>query len=146
MLAGFGAIIAGFGVLGVVASLEHVPAALASPLWPTVTGEIIEVDARRQSRTTNFGVRYRYTIDGRAYEGDRIWYSRVGRQSASTLNERYDEGDAVEVYYDPDDPARAILQPGATTWSIVRDSFAVGLVLVAGLAVTTFGLAHAVRG
>jgi hypothetical protein len=62
-------------------------------------------------------IRYRYTVDGRAFEGDRLRFSTANFHTSETgwaerAVRRYPVGAAVSVHYDPRDPAQSLLQPG----------------------------------
>lgn len=58
-------------------------------------------------------VRYEYEVGGRRYTSERIALANVAssdRSAAEGLVARYAEGTAVEVSFDPDDPASAVLE------------------------------------
>lgn len=101
----------------------------ASKVWPSVRGEILEsasVDYasgatdRPRINKPIARVRYRYTVDGVTYQGDRLTVnnelasSQVGSGAdANVLRSHwYREGDSVQVYYDPNKPSFAVLDPG----------------------------------
>jgi hypothetical protein len=60
-------------------------------------------------------VSYRYAVDGQEYRGSRIKVHDKGgsRGWAKLMTDRYAEGVGVEVYFDPDHPKSAVLEPGA---------------------------------
>lgn len=95
-----------------------------------VRGEVLEVGVSRSQRRTGQGqgsrpasrylhVRYRYEVEGRHYEGNRLQPGTFGMTSADSLRRfgrQFEEGLAVPVYVDPDDPQTAVLVRG---WSSV---------------------------
>ncbi len=85
--------------------------------WPSVTGDVIDHDARRaKGQTLTSSIRYAYTVHGKSFEGTRLSYVGVGyRQPAGT----FDVGRTVRVFYDPGDPSEAVLFPGAISWRTV---------------------------
>ena len=108
---------------------------LRSRDWPTVPGVITEssvseYQSRGQRRKT-WTINYRYAVAGRTYRGDVVSYARLFRsdEEAAAEVQRYPEGSAVAVHYDPKNPAMAALESGfgrSTGWIIL-----VGLGLIA---------------
>lgn len=98
--------------------------AAASVAWPTADGRInrAEIERFKERGKTLYSadVAYEYAIDGRTYQGDRVWFGDAGRSSDQRVwqraVERYPAGKAVKVHYDPADPGESVLEPGAT-WS-----------------------------
>lgn len=102
--------------------------------WKTVPGvvEASDVSSRlvretkdgktRKRRRYAVKIRYGYDVDGKHYTSDsigartfnlsgRMFQSRFGsRSSADRIAERYPEGGAVNVHYDPSNPAEAVLE------------------------------------
>lgn len=74
-------------------------------------------------------VGYAYTVDGQGYTGSRYSLGEganaAGRtftseaEAAERAAARYRVGQDIPVYYDPADPAEAVLQPGANWGSYV---------------------------
>ncbi len=72
-------------------------------------------------------VAYTYTVEGRAYRGER---EHFGLRVATTgCLAGYTSGQSVPVYYHPHDPAQAVLRPQAT--EMTRFGLLVGAVFVA---------------
>lgn len=68
-------------------------------------GELIR---RRQAQIV-----YRYSVDGREFEGSQVELIEFTSRSDSREElRRYPEGSQVTVYYQPDDPANAALRTG----------------------------------
>ena len=108
--------------LGLVAFMRRRHALVrASQAWPAVPGTVLESAVRRYGRSVETrwryypAVRYRYEVEGRAYTGRRLYFDEMAwasRSSAARLAHKYPPGATVTVRYDPDDPARALLEPG----------------------------------
>jgi hypothetical protein len=90
-------------------------------------------------------VRYTYEARGRAYAAERISYGSppqadtTDRGEARRQVERYPAGAAVDVWFDPADPARAVLVRGVSKVPVAI-GIAVGLAL---MGVGIFALARA---
>ncbi len=119
--------------------------AKASMSWPAVNGvvdrsDIVEGSGRRGNRTYKAEINYSYIVDGQRYHGNKCttletrWTSPAG---AARVQSQYPVGAAVDVFYDPQDPARAVLEPGVTVsiWAVLVGglvSLAVGIGTVVG--------------
>lgn len=96
--------------------------AAGSRAWPTARGRVLAAEVRSyrsgdgwSSRSHYPAVRYEYEVEGRRYTGDRIYFDQTSRAHAGPATRtvgRYPVGSEVTVYYDPTDPARALLEPG----------------------------------
>lgn len=97
----------------------------ASPSWPFVEGEMLEARARARNETGDQSgvpthewfteVRYRYTVDGVAYTGDRLrafGRNHFDEQQAMDEIAPFQPGRKVKVYYDPAKPSSSVLIPG----------------------------------
>ena len=111
---------AAFGLA--VYGIDYVKSAFGSSDWNTTTGEISAsyVDTTG-SENTGFSytakVEYSYVVDDRLYESDRIGFGEPVQPSladASAIIKPYEIGHPVTVYYNPDDVAYAVLEPGPT--------------------------------
>lgn len=81
--------------------------------------ESAQVSHRGNSRSD---IRYRYEVQGRAYESDRVragWVSHHGYESgAGELGGALRPGDTIPIYYDSRHPEFALLEYGWPKWSI----------------------------
>lgn len=110
--------------------------------WPATPGRIVSSEVASSSATGRTRVyaqiRYLYEVGGVEYEGDQIGDTRslatlageffdlgAARKRADAHVRRYPEGTLVDVYYDPRDPRRAVLERGGLAVP--------GLTLAAGL-------------
>ena len=86
--------------------------------YPSVVGAIThsEVDAHHDSDGTTYSVdvEYVYMVDDRQYEGDRYRYGQMGSSdnNAHRIVASLPVGKEVPVYYNPADPADAVLKTG----------------------------------
>jgi hypothetical protein len=115
--------------------------------WPTVPGKIVsselESETERHNRkpitTYAAAIRYAYEVDGKAYESDQIQLGGTSETSQpgefERMVKRYPEGKRVTVYYDPDDPATATLEPGELGGIFNMAMVAGGFILVGGIIV-----------
>ncbi|MDJ0781279.1 MAG: DUF3592 domain-containing protein [Desulfosarcinaceae bacterium] len=91
---------------------------LSSPGWPSVAGEVISSHLSRGPlregvARASLELTYTYTVNGAAYAGHRIRYAGAATndESIRAMRNTYRKGAAVTVYYHPDDPAHALLDP-----------------------------------
>lgn len=101
--------------------------ARSSLRWPSVMGTVTGSGTKTQSSlrggpATAADVRYMYEVDGKRFEGTRISFGQYGTGDGGHARkeaEKYPVGKPVTVYYDPNSPATAVLEPavGALTSS-----------------------------
>lgn len=111
------------GVAVGVAALGGIYLAHVSMQWPATEGKIVDSNVGASSgsgpATYSPKVRYTYTVDGRTYEGNRIYFAGIRMASshdyARKLAGRFLPGRAVNVYFDPDNVERSVLLPGVRT-------------------------------
>ena len=91
----------------------------ASLSWPSVEGTVHEtrLGAKEQRGDVDYHprIQYSYEVDGRGYKSDRIDFDYPffeTEQEAQAFLEMYPVGAPLTVYYDPDDPGAALLDPG----------------------------------
>ena len=104
-------------------SAPMVEEAEASKNWPTTLGTITFSDISQHTNTDGnemyaASINYDYTIADQSYIGDRVSLSSNG-ESTSSIREvkktlkTYPVDAQVTVYYDPELPNNAVLEPGA---------------------------------
>ena len=88
--------------------------------WPTAPGIITESSLQRNyslngrpKRSQSVRITYRYPVNGTFYTNDVISYGKDFFDNEYTQVRVYAQGSRVEVRYDPGNPARAVLEPGA---------------------------------
>jgi hypothetical protein len=97
----------------------------ASPNWPSVEGEMLVSKTRAHHETGDHSgththewfteVRYRYTVNGTTYTGDRlraVGLSHFDERQALKDLVPFSVGQKVKVYYDPAKPSSSVLIPG----------------------------------
>ena len=102
-------------------SVPMVKEAKDSESWPTTSGIIThsEINQFESDGTTMYSseINYDFTVDNKPYSGDRITLS--SGSSSNSIREvknelqAYPTGANVKVYYDPELPNNAVLEPGA---------------------------------
>ncbi len=119
-------------VAGIIAFVRARRLAGASAQWPSVAGAItnstvieeqIEDDSNTEKSTIRMiyryqlDLRYAYKVNKRDYVGTSAtpgWTPIYGsREPAETAAGQYKPGSPVTVYYDPDRPGNAVLEPGS---------------------------------
>jgi hypothetical protein len=117
-----------FIVLGVffisLAIIQLLKAKKAEKSWPTAPGvimsSVVGTHLARSSRggtTTQFmpEVAYEYQVNEITYKGSGVGFgkSTTSSRKATEIVSRYPQGTAVTVHYDPQDPAKAVLETKA---------------------------------
>ena len=100
--------------------------ALASPEWPRSPGIVVTSDTgssvtkdsrtRASSRIYSADIRFRYQAGGHEYTTDTLHFGQTAGSGDSSDAElrhaRYPVGAAVTVWYNPDNPSIATVEPG----------------------------------
>jgi hypothetical protein len=87
--------------------------------WQRTQGRVLSSAVSQtssKSLRSTLTIAYEYTVNGIVFHGDRMAYSQaVNHEIADSIlmNTRYFSGAAVDVYYDPSSPGRAVLIPGS---------------------------------
>lgn len=135
-----------FGVL--LRALQSWRKTIVSKSWPTAMGTVLSatVAAGRTSGRNGTSyyplVVYEYAVNGQRYTGNRLRFgSQIGVElqswAASALG-KYPAGGSVPVYYNPDNPAEAVLIRNASgNWG----NIIVLLIMIAAIVIvlTRFG-------
>jgi hypothetical protein len=104
---GVGLLVAGFLLARTPARSDH---------WPTTTGEVLvsTIDYRRGNRggrTPYPRVTYTYQVEGKPYQSQRIYFGGViGGSLMTGVVKKYPAGAQAPVYYNPENPADAVLE------------------------------------
>lgn len=118
-----------FTIVGVViltSTAVNFVYALLSRRWPHTPGTVLasrlESGKGVDGEVFRADVSYRYTVNGEEFVGSRTRFGdRIQlswRGAAMRVVRRYRVGTAVDVRYDPDDPADAVLEAGVN-WYIL---------------------------
>ena len=138
-----GGVFAAMGIGFLVFGLRERKKAKETETWPLARGMIISARLDQQTRTersqgrtytrTTYSpvVEYSYEINGRMYQGNRIFPASSMSYDLGTAQgivNRYQPGSAVNVHYHPTDPAQAVLETqakGGNLFMIIGAVFAV---------------------
>ncbi len=105
--------------------------------WPTAEGTIT-YSARRRGKSTLKRLEYEYAAAGAVHTASRAAFLRT--PYVAPTHEVYREGQRVAVRYDPADPARAVLEPGAPLLAILAHALVPVLLIGFGSAGLYYGL------
>jgi Protein of unknown function (DUF3592) len=131
----FVAALVGFAAVASLVIYAFQKTAAQARAWPTVTGRIQSSDVHpfeardtSDSRVDRWRTLYRaevvysYEVAGVRYTGDRLGSGEISASTdalARRAAARYPEGSAVDVHYNPDNPADALLHPGRPWWLLL---------------------------
>ncbi len=122
---------------------------MASRHWAKAEGIVVRTGLERKKSITgtSFGlqVTYRYTVDGREYENDRIRYpeTRGGAEESyyqRQLDTEYPVGKPHAVYYNPANPMESCLVPGPSPNFMVMGVICLLAALAGGLYCLVVGI------
>lgn len=113
--------------------------ARASSSWPTSEGVVTssEVDHSTDAEggdSYSPEIDYQYQVDGQSLTNNQIKFgenSYNSRRTAEEIAANYPVGRQVIVYYDPEQPDKAVLEPGVSSGSYIVLSIGVVFILVA---------------
>lgn len=115
--------------------------------WPSVRGKVyasrvVEEQSRDADNETMYrpDIRYEYVVDGKEFAAKRLALedtSASWRSYADGVVSRFPIGREVEIFYNPDNPSEALLEPkDAVKWGVVF--------LVAGIVIGAAGFVWAI--
>ena len=90
--------------------------------WPTIEGTVSSFKAvERESAKWKVTVRYQYVVEGQTYISSRVRASdrTVSTATKDEMQNQYGQGQIAKVFYSPNDPQQAFLEPGPSTNTIV---------------------------
>jgi hypothetical protein len=143
-------------LFGIIAFVNARRLAGASAQWPTAAGTITnssvieeQIEETNNDKSTvrkiyryQVDLRYAYRLDKRDYVGTSAtpgWTPIYGlREQAETVAARYKPGSPVTVYYDPDRPGNAVLEPGSRQGSAAPLVFSAISAAVGGVMLALF--------
>ena len=114
-------VIVGF-LMTYLLGLPLIEQAKASTNWPTTKGVVLKSKVKTHrsnnsnSSTYSADITYRYQVEGQDYECSTVWFgsdvSTSNRSLARNTVKKYPVDKQVVIYYDPQKPAAAVLEPG----------------------------------
>jgi len=131
------------GAIFIFFALPPLQYAVKSKSWPAVPGTITrsEVKIWKRDGNTHYepDIAYSYSVEGKKYTSSKI---TVGDGSldnnvskAKRLQAEYPPDKEVDVYYDPDLPESAVLQPGTKSGDLILAGISVLFFLIGLFAV-----------
>jgi hypothetical protein len=109
----------------------------ASATWPTVSGTVMSNEVKtinagmgggEISLTYSINLLYRYVVGGTSYETSRIGWGTKSADRKPDIPEAfvrdYPAGHAIDVFYDPADPAMAMIDPTGSRFALVHVNLA----------------------
>lgn len=84
-----------------------------SKLWPKVRGTMESIKSYNNAKKMIF--EYGYQVQGTVYKNQRIFFSNSKQYKLKHIREfrrKYSQGQQVEVFYNPNKPKMAVLEPG----------------------------------
>ncbi len=103
--------------------------AVESTKWPTVEGTVLSSSVsesrhgRKSGRRTDYfpKIEYAYTVDGVNYTGSKVSFKTTSpsRASAEEIVQAHPAQSRCAIAYDPSDPTRSVLVPGADWMSVI---------------------------
>jgi hypothetical protein len=108
-------LVGGIGAVLLVGAFLTARTPAKSNDWPTTSGQVLAstIQYRRSggSRSAYPLVMYAYQVEGRTYQSQRIYFGGVvGGSVMAGLVKKYPVGAQVPVYYNPQNPADAVLE------------------------------------
>jgi hypothetical protein len=102
--------------------------------WPQASGKIVESRVEMQGfgddSTVKACIAYSYEVNGTPFKGSRL--GGTGMQTPHMLVKKYPVGATVQVFFDPADPASAVLERSTGQGTAV---LAFGVIIVAAACV-----------
>jgi Protein of unknown function (DUF3592) len=101
---------------------------IASKTWPKTTGYILDARWHFSPRgggsksRASWHVVYKYHVGSNEYKSDRVFFGVITDDTQKEIRDRCDRnkvGASVDVYYNPEDPRMAVLEPGINGWWIL---------------------------
>ena len=117
-----------FIIIGLVFSITaivNIVRGFSSKNWPTVQGKIIssDIQIQRDIRQTNYSpaILFEYFINGAKYFSNKLSFSGTSSRLISIQRAlvKYPVGTEVLVYYNPQKPQIAVLEPSVTFSAII---------------------------
>lgn len=113
--------------------------AVQTLFWPSadgtvISGEVAVVHSTKGASKSKPIIRYSYSVDGQEYESDR-YSSTVARGSSFWAKEVVDQhpaGSAIKVYYNPENPAKSLLDRGFQKDDLVMTFLSLGILAMLG--------------
>ena len=124
----------GFLIFGCISLIRN----QTSRKWPqvagTITQSVIKKTTSTDSNSYDVSVHYEYTVNSVRYTGEQEMGSYAWERSAQAAVKRRAANSSVVVYFDPEKPAKAVLEPKYTNGILAIAAAIVFMLLAARLA------------
>lgn len=121
------------------------PNSLNSNNWPQTVGAVTHSAVVQTNRHNKIGNRitvysakvdYQYAVNGSTYIGDQVMLAEHNTDThiQKAINTQYAAGAKLNVYYNPDSPEKAVLEPGLSAKNIIIALFLLISILAMGFA------------
>ena len=119
------------GLVLLILGVRDIMGGMKSRSWPTTDGYVNSATIQKHYPSTSDHTRtptytpkvyYEYTVDGKKYTAHRVSFSGAtgGKYGdAEEVVNRYPVGSKITVYYDPDNRAESVLEPGFVWTSLI---------------------------
>ncbi|WP_127560322.1 DUF3592 domain-containing protein [Saccharospirillum alexandrii] len=135
-----------FGIYLLFHSIANYRHAKASQGWPSVVGRLVEVQLWKKrliegemKDAEHVKVAFSYQVNGRDYTGRLPTFYTLVYPETVEFAERYPVGSEVQVYYNPVNPADAVLVPGLKKDKPYSELILAVICLGVGIAVAVLG-------
>lgn len=106
------------GILFITLGIRNHALGKESESWPVVEGSFVSESSSGQKKKKRIHISYEYRVDGVSYKNSRVNFAD-DKASKRKIRDQYDVGDKLKVYYQPDNPEQSVLEPGASSGSLV---------------------------
>lgn len=135
VVAWVGVFLCALGLGSVGWGIWDISSGLSSGNWPKVVGTItesstVEISQRYGTTTTHPVIEYKYEVNGQPYQSKRVSFSFI---SPLSRVDHYRPGMQVDVFYSPNNPSNAVLEPSMCAADCVMWGLATAFPLVMGL-------------
>ncbi|GEM_PF-3545641 len=134
----------GFGLFEITKGATSFITAASSSRWPVAQGRVTESTLRsvgNENPSMEPAITYFYAVNGASFTGTAISPGLAFQSAdlARTVLSRYPTRSIQNVYYQPDNPANAYLEPGIQPCSFLNLLLGVGAFLFGGSSVAACG-------
>ena len=96
---------------------------IMSMTWPSTEGIVLEksLAGKQVEKGTLYKpeIKYQYSVNNKSYNGNKIAFSIFifGKDWATTIINKYNPNDKIQIFYNPNDPQTSCIKPGPEIWA-----------------------------
>jgi len=109
------------GILFIVFGIRNHSLGNQSEHWPSVQGKLVG-ESRSIRKKQRVHISYEYSVQGATYKNSRVNF-QDDKSSKKTISSKYNVGDSLPVYYNPENPEQSVLMPGSSLVSLLMKLF-----------------------